>query len=164
MVDFDQYQNFHFEGGKLHNGTSHVSLPNTSRSRPSKTKEFRHFDNFVFYYYRGCGSLISSVEETCYSSVIDTDFNLRQTMDRLQHGHPSGLHRKTTPHFRWFFFLAGIKTIGAMMLPFDSNRSQPIPNILADTFFSKNGQVKFWPDNENFGSVKKNRLFLSYSS
>ena len=32
-------------------------------------------------------------------------------------------------------FLAGIKTIEAMMLPFGCNRSQPIPNILADTFF-----------------------------
>ena len=53
------------------------------------------------------------------------------------------------------FFLAGIKTIGAMMLPFGCNTSQPIPNILADTFFSKNGQVKFWPDNENVGSVLK---------
>ena len=41
------------------------------------------------------------------------------------------------------------------MLPFGCNRSQPIPNILADTFFSKNGQVKFWPDNENVGSVLK---------
>ena len=53
------------------------------------------------------------------------------------------------------FFLAGIKTIGAMMLPFGCNTSQPIPNILADTFFSKNSQVKFWPDNENVGSVLK---------
>ena len=44
-------------------------------------------------------------------------------------------------------------TIGAMMLPFGCYRSQPILNILADNFFSKNGQVKFWPDNENFGSV-----------
>ena len=41
------------------------------------------------------------------------------------------------------------------MLPFGCNTSQPIPNILADTFFSKNGQVKFWPDNENVGSVLK---------
>ena len=57
-----------------------------------------------------------------------------RTTDRLQHGHPSGLHRKTTPHYRWFF-LAGIKTIGAMMLPFGCNRSQPIPNILAHIFF-----------------------------
>ena len=52
-------------------------------------------------------------------------------------------------------FLAGIKIIGAMMLPFGCNRSQPIPNILADKFFSKNGQVKFGPDNENVGSVLK---------
>ena len=50
-------------------------------------------------------------------------------------------------------FLAGIKTSGAMMLRFGCNTSQPIPNILADNFFSKNGQVKFWPDNENVGSV-----------
>ena len=46
------------------------------------------------------------------------------------------------------------------MLPFGCNTSQPIPNILADTFFSKNGQVKFWPDNENFGSVFKNLRFV----
>ena len=45
-----------------------------------------------------------------------------------------------------------------MMLPFGCNRSQPIPNILADTFFWKNGQVKFWPDNENFGSVLKKSI------
>ena len=44
------------------------------------------------------------------------------------------------------------------MLPFGCNRSQPIPNILADNFFSKNGQVKFWPDNENFGSVLKKSI------
>merc|ERR1711923_509361 len=66
----------------------------------------------------------------------------------LQHGQETWFYRKTTPHYRCFF-LAGIKTIGAMMLPLGCNRSQPIPNILADTFFSKNGQVKFWPDNEN---------------
>ena len=72
----------------------------------------------------------------------------------LQHGQETCFYRKTTPHYRWFF-LAGIKTIGAMMLPFGCNTSQPIPNILADTFFSKNGQVKFWPDNENVGSVLK---------
>ena len=84
-------------------------------------------------------------------------YQLYSTTDRLQclqHGQESRFHRKTTPHFRWFFW-AGIKTIGAMMLPFGCNTSQPIPNILADTFFSKNGQVKFWPDNENVGSVLK---------
>ena len=72
----------------------------------------------------------------------------------LQQGQETRENRKTTPHYRCFF-LAGIKTIGAMMLPFGCNTSQPIPNILADTFFSKNGQVKFWPDNENVGSVLK---------
>ena len=81
--------------------------------------------------------------------VVSTD-----RLQCLQHGQESRFHRKTTPHFRWFFW-AGIKTIGAMMLPFGCNTSQPIPNILADTFFSKNGQVKFWPDNENVGSVLK---------
>ena len=72
----------------------------------------------------------------------------------LQHGQDTWFYRKTTPHYRCVF-LAGIKTIAAMMLPFGCNRSQPIPNILADTFFSKNGQVKFWPENENVGSVLK---------
>merc|ERR1712102_267333 len=62
------------------------------------------------------------------------------------------------------FFLAGIKTIGAMMLPFGCNRSQPIPNILAGRFFSKNGQVKFWPDNENVGSVKKKIGYFSLTA
>ena len=52
-------------------------------------------------------------------------------------------------------FLAGIKSIGAMMLPFGCNTSKPIPNILSVNFFTKNGQVKFWSDNENFMSVKK---------
>ena len=51
-----------------------------------------------------------------------------------------------------------------MMLPFGCNTSQPIPNILADTFFSKNGQVKFWPDNENFGSVKKKIDYFSLTA
>ena len=80
-----------------------------------------------------------------------------KTTDRLQclqQGQETRENRKTTPHYRWFLW-AGIKTIGAMMLPFGCNTSQPIPNILADTFFSKNGQVKFWPDNENVGSVLK---------
>jgi len=47
------------------------------------------------------------------------------------------------------------------MLPFGCNTSQPIPNILADNFFLKNGQVKFWPDNENVGSfLKKSDISL----
>jgi len=78
----------------------------------------------------------------------------------LQHGQETSFYRKTTPHYRWFFW-AGIKTIGAMMLPFGCNTSQPIPNILADNFFLKNGQVKFWPDNENVGSfLKKSDISL----
>ena len=45
------------------------------------------------------------------------------------------------------------------MLPFGCNRSQPIPNILADTFFSKNGQVKFWnqPELSNHRSRDQNK-------
>ena len=73
------------------------------------------------------------------------------TSDRLQHGQHTRLYRKTSPILgEFFFFLAGRKTIGAMMLYFGSNTSQPIPNKFAHIFFSKNGQVKFWPDNENF--------------
>ena len=51
-----------------------------------------------------------------------------------------------------------------MMLPFGCNTSQPIPNILADKFFSKNGQVKFWPDNENVGSVLKKIGYFSLTA
>ena len=47
------------------------------------------------------------------------------------------------------------KTIGAMMLPFGCNTSQPIPNILAHNFFSKNGQVEFWPIEKISGPFKK---------
>ena len=55
-------------------------------------------------------------------------------------------------------FVAGIKTIGAMILPFGCNTSQPIPNILAHNFFSKKCQVKLWLDNENFVFVKKKSI------
>ena len=50
------------------------------------------------------------------------------------------------------------------MFHFGCNTSQPIPNILADTFFSKNGQVKFWPDNENFGVRLKKIDYFSLTA
>ena len=81
------------------------------------------------------------------------------TMDRLQHGPLTRIHRKPAPHFMCFF--SWNKTIGAMMLPFGCNGSQPIPNILAHNFFSKKCQVKLWPDNENFVFVKKIIDYLS---
>ena len=63
-------------------------------------------------------------KKTCLTSDMDR-------LQCLQHGLESLFYRKTTPHFRCLF-LAGIKTIGAMMLYFGCNTSQPIPNIFAD--------------------------------
>ena len=85
----------------------------------------------------------------CFISMSCTLCLITDRLQCLQQGQETRENRKTTPHYRWVF-LAGIKTIGAMMLPFGCNTSQPIPNILADNAFSKNGQVKFWPDNEKF--------------
>ena len=53
------------------------------------------------------------------------------------------------------FFLAERKTTGDILDLFDLFMfdAQPCPKILAHFEFSKSGQVKFWPDNENSGFV-----------
>ena len=64
-------------------------------------------------------------------------------------------YRKTTPHFRCFF-LAGIKIIGAMKLPFGCNRSQPNPaNLLAHNVFRKMVNSNFGPITKMSGPFKK---------
>ena len=61
-------------------------------------------------------------------------------------------------------FLAGIKSIGAMMLPFDCNTSQPIPNKLAYNYLSKNGEDKFNSITKISGPFKKRIDYFSLTA